>query len=271
MTCDAALFFYAETLHILNSDIFGGKVYPSSTRNSKQPPRKRCSQCCNQQNQPTDPALTPHASASIAYNGDMQEYARCRRLNVTLSSALGTRACDTLEGDYYSSRGSDRPTTSSGGGGIGGGSVGGGWLPLPPPPALLPRTSGLLRRLPSLPSALSSSGVAAAAKHASDQARFGSRSPSPTFLPPHPPPLVTPKTAAESMTVVAAAGGDGQGSRGSGDGRSSGTPGPAGGENGDLLGAMEVKRALRFCMKVHRFRETCRPGSCVAFRRVRRK
>lgn len=26
---------------------------------------------------------------------------------------------------------------------------------------------------------------------------------------------------------------------------------------------------MRFCMKVHRYREICRPGSCVAFRKVR--
>lgn len=35
------------------------------------------------------------------------------------------------------------------------------------------------------------------------------------------------------------------------------------------LGAVDVKRGLRFCMKVHRFREMCRPGSCVAARKVR--
>lgn len=35
------------------------------------------------------------------------------------------------------------------------------------------------------------------------------------------------------------------------------------------MGAAEVKRGLRFCMKVHRFREMCRPGSCIDVRKVR--
>lgn len=35
-----------------------------------------------------------------------------------------------------------------------------------------------------------------------------------------------------------------------------------------VLSAVDVRRGLRFCMKVHRFREMCRPGSCVAIRKV---
>lgn len=35
-----------------------------------------------------------------------------------------------------------------------------------------------------------------------------------------------------------------------------------------VLSAGQVKRGLRFCMKVHRFREMCRGGSCVTVWKV---
>ena len=195
--------------------------------------------------------------ARFESNG-LQEYARCRRLNVTLSSALGDQACSSLEAEYALSPSSrhrhphGRTNKSAAGG-----SVGGGWVPLPPP-ALLPRTSGLFRRLP-LPPPLSRStstaATAATARVASDLRHSetgsgkanASRSPSPP-LPPPLPPQSPPLPVLVSETAAAAAAGEGEGC---------------------WPRATEVKRALRFCMKVHRFREICRLGSCVSFRKVR--
>ncbi|CAM9743230.1 unnamed protein product [Ectocarpus sp. 6 AP-2014] len=180
-----------------------------------------------------------------------EEYARCRRLNVTLSSALGSRACDTLEADFYSSYAVDRPV--AGGGSSGGGSVGGGWLPLPPP-SPLPRTSGLFRRLPQGPPPTPySASAAASAVRATPGLVSGSRSPLlPPPLPPPPPPLV--RLADGGATESSARGAAGGGATIDSAKRS-------------WLAASEVRRAMRFCMKVHRYREMCRPGSCVAFRK----
>ncbi|CAM9860812.1 unnamed protein product [Ectocarpus sp. 12 AP-2014] len=180
-----------------------------------------------------------------------EEYARCRRLNVTLSSALGSRACDTLEADFYSSHVADRPV--GGRGSSGGGSVGGGWLPLPPPPPL-PRTSGLFRRLPQGPPPPSNStSAAASAVRAAPGLVSGSRSPLlPPPLPPPPPPLV--RSADGGATASSAR-------------RAAGGGATIDSAERPWLAASEVRRAMRFCMKVHRYREICRPGSCVAFRK----
>ncbi|CAN0176076.1 unnamed protein product, partial [Ectocarpus fasciculatus] len=182
-----------------------------------------------------------------------EEYARCRRLNVTLSSALGSRACDTLEADIYSSYVADRPV--AGRGCSGGGSVGGGWLPLPPA-APQPRTSGLFRRLPpGPPPAPNSANAAASAVRATPGLLSDSRSPllPPPLPPPPPPPLMR---SADDAAAAASARGGAAGGRAAID--SAERP---------WLAASEVRRAMRFCMKVHRYREICRPGSCVAFRK----
>lgn len=183
-----------------------------------------------------------------------QEYARCRRLNVTLSSALGSRACDTLEADFCSSYVADRPV--AGRGSSGGGSVGGGWLPLPPA-APQPRTSGLFRRLPpGPPPTPNSASAAASAVRATPGLLSDSRSPllPPPLPPPPPPPLMR---SADDAAAEASARGGAAGGRAAID--SAERP---------WLAASEVRRAMRFCMKVHRYREICRPRSCVAFRKV---
>lgn len=173
---------------------------------------------------PSPPLFFVDASIYFVF----QEFARCRRLNKTLSSALGSRACGALE-DAASWIEGDGEGGGGGGGGAGGGG-GGDWSPLPPPGSLCCSTSGMFRRV--------------LAARVPDPAS----PPLPPMSPP-PPPLLAPVVASEG-------GGDGLEAYGKGLGLG-------------LPSAEEVKRGLRFCMKVHRFKEMCRPGSCVAFRKVR--
>lgn len=143
----------------------------------------------------------------------VQEFARCRRLNSTLLTALGTRSCDALERASYGGGfgsehqfGTGAGSTNSGGGGFD--EVG--------PYRSVYTTSGPFRPAPAT----------------------------------HTPDLTTP--------VSPLAGGQG------GVGATKGVE-----EEGVVsLTAVQVKRGLRFCMKVHRFREMCRHGSCVAVWKV---
>lgn len=133
-----------------------------------------------------------------------KEFARSRRLNEILSSALGDRACAALED----------------------GALGSSAVPPQHPlvPFSLPTTSGLFRRI-----------------------SVGRNSP----------------TSSRPKSVT----GDPEGLVREGKGDECPLVGDE--EEQVVLGAVDVRRGLRFCMKVHRFREMCRPGSCVAIRKVR--
>lgn len=136
-----------------------------------------------------------------------KEFARSRRLNEIISSALGGRACAALE-DVASFDGA----------------LGSSAVPPQPPlvPSSLPTTSGLFRRI-----------------------SIGKISPTPS----------RPKGVTSDPEGLVREG--------------TGDECPLVGDEGVVLGAVDVRRGLRFCMKVHRFREMCRPGSCVAIRKVR--
>ncbi|CAM9816163.1 unnamed protein product, partial [Ascophyllum nodosum] len=121
-----------------------------------------------------------------------EEFARCRRLNDVVSSALGSRAYIAIENSSFA--------------------------------APLPMTSGLFRRSSAARTALS---------------------------PASSPSLGVSKNVAGTT----------------GTGTGCGCPLGDGVEAPALFDALAVKRGLRFCMKVHRFREMSRPGSCVAIRK----
>lgn len=189
----------------------------------------------------------------------LQEFARCRRLNTVLSTALGTRACDALDrAGYNAGLGSDPGFTAglvvgraAESPGFSGKNLAGGENASYSSPGgdHGRRGSHSSDGAPSSRSAQNASGLF---RWVPLPTRAFSR-----YRSPSPPPPDRPRRLVQA----------GEG-RGEGGGGKSAAVVAADETALTALSAADVKRGLRFCMKVHRFRETCRVGSCVAVWKV---